>query len=226
MMKATGSCRARAAVHSPWIEYMAEPSPIRPITLRPGRASATPTAAGRPMAETAAGAGVEAVALDHRQMILHRPAAARRFLDDDAACRAAARRSAASDSGRSAGRRACGAAAVSAPAARCERGGGGCSSSAAIPSFRLVTMEARPGPRRRRPDRRSAASELAPGRNVRPLAFDVVGEYRSAEHQDQIGARAAAATIEARSAGRKPANSGCRSGKLLRADIGLTHTAA
>jgi hypothetical protein len=37
------------------------------------------------MPETAAGTGVEAVAVDDRQMVVHRAAAARRFLDDDAA---------------------------------------------------------------------------------------------------------------------------------------------
>ena len=43
----SGSLRC-AAVHSAWIEYIAEPSPIRQTVLTPGRPSAMPTAAGRP----------------------------------------------------------------------------------------------------------------------------------------------------------------------------------
>jgi hypothetical protein len=35
-----------AAVHNAWIEYIAEPSPIRQTVLILGRASAMPTAAG------------------------------------------------------------------------------------------------------------------------------------------------------------------------------------
>ena len=36
-----------AALHSAWMAYMAEPSPMSAMTFLSGRASATPTAAGR-----------------------------------------------------------------------------------------------------------------------------------------------------------------------------------
>ena len=70
-----------------------------------------------------------------------------------------------------------------------------CASSAATPSFRLVTMEV--------PTGHQAAAAGIVGQlhqlRARPvcaaLAFDVVGEHRCAEHQDQIAAVAAAATI-------------------------------
>jgi hypothetical protein len=39
---------SRAAVHSPWIVYIADPSPISATTGRSGSASFTPIAAGRP----------------------------------------------------------------------------------------------------------------------------------------------------------------------------------
>ena len=87
MTKATGRLNS-AALHSPWMEYMAEPSPSKLITLRSGRASATPTDAGSPCPETAAGAGVKSSALEHRQMVVHGSAAARCLLDHDAAGRA------------------------------------------------------------------------------------------------------------------------------------------
>ena len=39
---------ARAIVHRPWTVYIAAPSPLSEITLRPGEATAAPTATGRP----------------------------------------------------------------------------------------------------------------------------------------------------------------------------------
>ena len=47
MMKVMGSFSC-AALHSAWMEYMAEPSPMMAITFFPGLPSAMPTAAGKP----------------------------------------------------------------------------------------------------------------------------------------------------------------------------------
>ena len=39
---------SRAIVHSAWMVYIAEPSPIMQMTLRSGQATAAPTATGAP----------------------------------------------------------------------------------------------------------------------------------------------------------------------------------
>jgi hypothetical protein len=44
--KVMGSCRC-AAVQIAWMQYIADPSPIRQTMRRPGLARATPTEAGR-----------------------------------------------------------------------------------------------------------------------------------------------------------------------------------
>ncbi len=45
--KVTGAC-SRTAVHTDWIPYMLEPSPISATVRRDGSAIATPTAAPMP----------------------------------------------------------------------------------------------------------------------------------------------------------------------------------
>ena len=66
------------------MEYMAEPSPSSPITLRSGPRQGHAHGRGQAVAEAAAGAGVKGIALEHGQVIVHGTAAARRLFDDDA----------------------------------------------------------------------------------------------------------------------------------------------
>ena len=204
---------------------MAEPSPSRPITLRSGRASATPTAAGQAVAETAAGAGMKGFALEHGQVVVHGTAAARRLFDDDAAGRAQRgdllhQITIAQDD------RAPGAARRGAMLGGARAAAGRASSSAATPSFKLRDDGGADGTPGRRAGVIGQLHQRGVLRNVRPVALDMIGEHRRAQRQNEICAVADARRSALRSAGRKPANSGWCSGKLLRADMGLTQTAA